>query len=989
MMIAGKLKKFNGLLTTSTRLYLDLSDVASGNTKILLLDDIPDQAPIKVLKGKLQTRFLKADGTPQDMNTDLPVSDTGKPVAATITPPAGGEIGIAEWKNAPYIDIAFAPGAEKKLNLTTITDADAEFQLIDPDGTSITIASTPTQPEGFEIENKFRFALPSGFEPKVGIYQVKFLTGTWSDTENTTNTAVTEKITVKAPKPTLAAPMAGGTIDRAALNTNRTLTVFFRTVGSTSVDEASILDSEPEFTLSGSAASGVTIGQPTKVAGTDFEYRYVLTGNFSTGEVTVDFIAGSYKDKKNNINIAEQSTFTVTGSTAQIVGPSQLFNELNERGYIELQFSPTLGGTLDESSLTDIDPEFTVSGSAASSVVFDSVPVKQESGAWRYAFTGTFTTGVVELVFDPDAFTDSNGNANVPTTLLLRVDGITATPLAPAHGATASLQALNSRKYFDVKFTPIAGSTVDSSTILDDAQEFTLSGTGKGTATITTVEQVSADTFRYNFTGEFKVGPVNLTFTANSFKDSSGKGNISTVRSWNLQSMTGTLVDPSPNTAIAETTINARHTIDVKLPSIFGSPLNTGSITDADAEVELVKKNSAGEWVLIPGVTIDGSATLVPDTTDTYRYSFSGMLPTEGAVYVRFVANSWTDQNENPSAESVESFRVFLNSDTFELTVAGSSELLLPFVTADEVVFGIYGSAVLRASSQRTTLDFSGHAKLLYLGKVAAAAGRIVISTPDGGPTEVWGVASLDTNFEKLQPYGIDADLKGTLQFNSSANSKSETITLKGMGPNGTDLTDTYELQPYLFRIEAGGKLDLHIPTFEPGPPAGKHLASLRGAFSIEVSSTRWAFLASPTRVWHWTLRWAWPSNFPAPSQSSSHSMLVVVSQSTQPGLRRKYQSQRISSNFSPRTSAVHFQHPPTTPPAKASSFQPALHNVTALRALLGPTSSHHSKENCCSLRSSSSAAISASKSAQTRFALISMHSSLSIPSAALLLMGP
>ena len=102
---------------------------------------------------------------------------------------------------APYIDIAFAPGAEKKLNLTTITDAGAEFQLIDPDGTSITIASTPTQPEGFEIENKFRFALPSGFEPKVGTYQVKFLTGTWSDTENTTNTAVTEKIIERSRAP--------------------------------------------------------------------------------------------------------------------------------------------------------------------------------------------------------------------------------------------------------------------------------------------------------------------------------------------------------------------------------------------------------------------------------------------------------------------------------------------------------------------------------------------------------------------------------------------------------------------------------------------------------------------------------------------------------------------------------------------------------------------------------------------------------------------
>ncbi|MFM7867582.1 MAG: hypothetical protein ACKPHU_25500, partial [Planctomycetaceae bacterium] len=40
-----------------------------------------------------------------------------------------------------------------------------------------------------------------------------------------------------------------------------------------------------------------------------------------------------------------------------------------------------------------------------------------------------------------------------------------------------------------------------------------------------------------------------------------------------------------------------------------------------------------------------------------------------------------------------------------------------------------------------------------------------------------------------------------------------------------------------MFRIEAGGILELHVPTFEEGPPTGMTLARASGAFSIEVGT--------------------------------------------------------------------------------------------------------------------------------------------------------
>ncbi|MEN9554493.1 MAG: hypothetical protein RLZZ232_779, partial [Planctomycetota bacterium] len=837
-MAGGKRIFFDGLLTASGKVYADLSQVAQGNAKIMMLIDAPEEFRMLTIKGKIETKFLRADGSEVQNDTGDVEVDSTKPVGASIFPAAGGEVGIEQWKANPWIDITFAAPANKTLDIATILDVAAEIDLIAPDGSRVTVSATPTQPEGFNQVNKFRYALPTGFTPEPGEYQVKFLAETFADKTPTTNLLRTDKFIVTTPKAVFAAPAGDGSIDRVALNADKTLTVYFNPVGGGTIDSATILDADPEFTLTGDAAEGIVLGVPTKSGDNDYEYRYPFTGDFGRGQVEFAFIAGSFADEKQNLNLAGTGSFTVIGAVGALAGPSQDVKDLNARGYLNFEFSPTLNATIDEASIADTDPEFTLIGSAASAVTINGDPVKQEDGTWRYFFTGQFTTGSVQVLFNEGSFTDSAGNQNLGSSVQLRVEGATAIPLFPANATPASLELLNDRKWFEIQFKAASGNTIDDATVLDAGNEFSLSGKGVGTAVVTSIEKVGTDIFRYHFTGEFKSGAVTVTFPAGAFGDSGNLKNITTIRTWQLDQLTGALASPRENEAVSATVLATKSSIDVKLPGRFSSNVLASSVTDGDAEIQLVTKDSSGAYVPIPGVAIDGIAEAVSGSDDTWRFRYSGTLPDSALIYVKFVEASWIDEAGNPSAESVTSFRTFRSADTFELTVNGSLELRLPFVGDDDtVIFGVYGYATLRAQTGRAVLDFGGHAEMIYLGSIAATAGRIVFNTTADGTAEFWGVATLQTNFEKLQPLGVKADLEATLQFNTSKDAKNETITLKGQGAGGDDLTRTYQLQREMFRIEAGGILALHVPTFEVGPPTGMQLARASGAFSIEVSS--------------------------------------------------------------------------------------------------------------------------------------------------------
>ena len=129
--------------------------------------------------------------------------------------------------------------------------------------------------------------------------------------------------------------------------------------------------------------------------------------------------------------------------------------------------------------------------------------------------------------------------------------------------------------------------------------------------------------------------------------------------------------------------------------------------------------------------------------------------------------------------------------------------------------------------------------RLIYLGNIASATGRLILVLPADlldEPPQFWGVISLETNFEKLLPLGIEADLFATLQINVTNQERIETITLEGQAEGGGDLTETYRLAPNLFRIEAAGKFVMGLPKAD-GTGVDVTLIELRGAFSIVLST--------------------------------------------------------------------------------------------------------------------------------------------------------
>ena len=80
---------------------------------------------------------------------------------------------------------------------------------------------------------------------------------------------------------------------------------------------------------------------------------------------------------------------------------------------------------------------------------------------------------------------------------------------------------------------------------------------------------------------------------------------------------------------------------------------------------------------------------------------------------------------------------------------------------------------VLEIDFERTvfTLDFSGQLDIIKLGTVGSTAGRFVLdmSGEISPAPQFWGVATLETNLDALEPFGVFAFAKGTLQINTTA----------------------------------------------------------------------------------------------------------------------------------------------------------------------------------------------------------------------------
>ena len=86
-------------------------------------------------------------------------------------------------------------------------------------------------------------------------------------------------------------------------------------------------------------------------------YRYLVSGTYATGPVTVTFAAGKITDSKGYTNAASTETFTVLGPTAALADPASNStaspNTLEPRGLPRRRVHRPAGKTIDPSTITD------------------------------------------------------------------------------------------------------------------------------------------------------------------------------------------------------------------------------------------------------------------------------------------------------------------------------------------------------------------------------------------------------------------------------------------------------------------------------------------------------------------------------------------------------------------------------------------------------------------------------------------------------------
>jgi hypothetical protein len=231
----------------------------------------------------------------------------------------------------------------------------------------------------------------------------------------------------------------------------------------------------------------------------------------------------------------------------------------SDKRYIDVTFTDPNGVGLNENSILDFTPEFTLSmnGQTLTGVTVNGRPVKVTGGlpnTYRYTLTGNFNQiGDVTVNFIAGSWYDNNGVSNFAETEFFclvnkKADGTLAAPApsatlsSPSAGETLAILSMNNKRYIDVTFVTRSDSAIDATSINGD--EFTLSGPGVGdikmmAGTAGTPDIVgspvliSGTTYRYylkdanttNTIDLFKAGEVVVTFRANSFKTVDGTFN--------------------------------------------------------------------------------------------------------------------------------------------------------------------------------------------------------------------------------------------------------------------------------------------------------------------------------------------------------------------------------------------------------------------------------------------------------------------------------
>jgi hypothetical protein len=377
----------------------------------------------------------------------------------------------------------------------------------------------------------------------------------------------------------------------------------------------------------------------------------------------------------------------------------------------------------------------------------------------------------------------------------------TGTLADPGPGSVLDAADLNGRGYVDITFPAFQGIAVDGASLLDAGAEITITSSNGATITVLgvpTVVDAAAGTYRYFFTG-YTGGTLTVAFLDGSWANTSGPV-------W-THTGSGAYANPA-----AVTTHTGTVWFDVVLTPLPGATVDVAGVLAAAGT--LVRLSGAGtEGLTFVGIQLVGTAPLA-GAPARFRLLYSGTVAT-GVVTVALQAGAWHDSAGNAAAASTSTFRLITRGSSFYIELSGGILLQAAGLTS-EPLMDLKAEVILEIDSARKvfTLTFDGQLSIIKLGTVGATAGRFVLDMGDASSSvpKFWGVASIETNFSKLQPYGLDLYGKGFLEINTTSEVKNETLTLKGLGAGGADLTRSFTLQPYSFGLELVAQMVVRVP---------------------------------------------------------------------------------------------------------------------------------------------------------------------------------
>ncbi|MDX5398537.1 MAG: hypothetical protein LPK92_02260, partial [Actinomycetes bacterium] len=322
ILIVGKLNFAADNISISGRLYADLSKVASGNVTILFLADFPDQVRLLTLYGKLKMGFKNSSG--QEVTFDVvegldPIATGTAPTIGLGAPaPDGGtvDVNVVNQGADKFLDVSYTPPAGASLDLGTILDGGQEFTL-------------------------------------------------WYGTTQRTVTSGT-------PVPIVSVTTDGG-MEFVELLTDATGAYYM--LDGARVDVLLVADLEDGADLLQSAI---------RLTGTT-RFRYAIgTADLGMGAWELRFAAGAVKNADlvtdagttTGASSAETTlTFTVVGASATVTNPtpgaSVDVNVLNGRAWVDVTFTDPTLFTIDPASITDLAPEFQLSGPGLGTIQVD------------------------------------------------------------------------------------------------------------------------------------------------------------------------------------------------------------------------------------------------------------------------------------------------------------------------------------------------------------------------------------------------------------------------------------------------------------------------------------------------------------------------------------------------------------------------------------------------------------------------------------------